>query len=583
MKSYQKILAVIALSGMCLATAMASEGEVSAKKSKKHHAEKTEEKAPCEACEAIKRLEEKVSAQQAEIDQLKGVQPAAAGTTDAAAEAAAAAAKQAADAAAAQAAAAQQQAAAAQADVNSLKPEVASANAAAQGAQKEVGELVTPAYIHYKGIEFYPGGYLAAETAWRQHAEQTDVLSSFNGIPFASTATGNMTEFRGTARQSRLAFKAIAHVGETKLTGYYEMDFLGAAPTANENQSNSFTPRIRQAFGEAEWHGWSVTGGQAWSLLTLNKQGVDTLGWYNPDTIDAQYVVGFTFARLMTMRVAKSFDNNKVTAAFAIENSAFEQAGKVPSGVIYGGTGTGSLSNGAGSAGGAGTFTDSLAPDLIAKVAFDPSFGHFEVKAVGRFLRDRVEATSTLPLADINTSNTTLAGGFGVDAYVPLLHKKLTLVGTSLFGRGVARYGDSSNVDFVYKPNGTIAALQNLQAMGGIEAYPTSKLKLYFYGGDEYIGQANYGGGYGYGAGVVASNATCFVKDSGSCSAEMRNLVQGVAGFWYELHKGNYGTLKYGMQYSYTHKQTWADATPAGLAPTANENMAFTSLRYVLP
>ena len=168
-----------------------------------------------------------------------------------------------------------------------------------------------------------------------------------------------------------------------------------------------------------------------------------------------------------------------------------------------------------------------------------------------------------------------------MDAYVPVLHKKLIFVGTSLFGRGTARYGDSSNVDFIYKPNGTIAPLQNLQAMGGIEVYPTPKLKVYFYGGDEYIGQANYGGGYGYGTGIVASNASCFVKDSGSCSAEMRNLVQGVAGFWYDLHKGNYGTLKYGMQYSYTHKQTWADAT--GLAPTANENMAFTSLRYVLP
>jgi hypothetical protein len=574
MKSYQKVLAVIALSGMCMATAMASEGEVSAKKSKKHHAEKTEEKAPCEACEAIKRLEEKVSAQQAEIDQLKGVQPAAPGTTDAAAEAAAAAAKQAADAAAAAAADANAKAAAAQADIASMKTEVNSADQEAQKAEKEVGELETPAYIHYKGIEFYPGGYLAAETAWRQHAEQTDVLSSFNGIPFASTPTANMTEFRGTGRQSRLAFKAIAHAGDTKLTGYYEMDFLGAAPTANENQSNSFTPRIRQAFGEAEWHGWSVTGGQAWSLLTLNKQGVDTLGWYNPDTIDAQYVVGFTFARLMTMRVAKSFDDKKVTAAFAIENSAFEQAGKIPSGVIYGGTGTASLGN-------SNTYTDSLAPDLIAKVAFDPSFGHFEVKAVGRFLRDRVEATSTLPAGETNTSNTTLAGGFGVDAYVPLLNKKLTLIGTSLLGRGVARYGDSSNVDFAYKPDGTISPLQNLQAMGGIEAYPTPKLKLYLYGGDEYIGQANYGGGYGYGTGIVASNASCFVKDSGTCSAEMRNLVQGVFGFWYDLHKGNYGTLKYGMQYSYTHKTTWADAL--GNSPTANDSMAFTSLRYVLP
>ena len=364
MKSYQKILAVIALSGLCLSMAMASEGEVSAKKHK-HKAEKTEEKAPCEACEAIKQLKEQVAAQQAEIDQLKGVQPVAPGTTDAAAQAAAAAAKQAADAAAAQAAAAQQQAAAAQAAAAGMQTQVNAASQEAQKAQAEVGELENPPYIHYKGIEFYPGGYLAAETVWRQHAEQTDVLSSFNGIPFPSTPTANMTEFRGTGRQSRLAFKAIGHAGDAKITGYYEMDFLGAAPTANENQSNSFTPRVRQAFGEMEWHDWSLTGGQAWSLLTLNKQGIETLGWYNPDTIDAQYVVGFTFARLMTMRLAKSFDNKKVTAAFAIENSAYEQAGKVPSGVIYGGTGSGSLGN-------SNTYTDSLAPDLIGEGCLRP-------------------------------------------------------------------------------------------------------------------------------------------------------------------------------------------------------------------
>ena len=392
---------------------------------KKHHAEKTEEKAPCEACEAIKQLKEQVAAQQAEIDQLKGVQPAAAGTTDAAAQAAAAAAqqqaaaaKQAADAAAASRCRAATRLPPLRPPLPACRPKSTPPSQEAQKAQKEVGELENPPYIHYKGIEFYPAGYLAAETVWRQHAEQTDVLSSFNGIPFPSTPTANMTEFRGTGRQSRLAFKAIGHAGDAKITGYYEMDFLGAAPTANENQSNSFTPRVRQAFGEMEWHDWSLTGGQAWTLLTLNKQGIETLGWYNPDTIDAQYVVGFTFARLMSMRLVKSFDDKKVTAAFAIENSAYLQAGKVPSGVIYGGTGSGSLGN-------SNTYTNSLAPDLIAKVAFDPSFGHFEIKAVGRFLRDRVEATSTLPVGETNTSNTTLAGGFGVDAYVPVLHKKL--------------------------------------------------------------------------------------------------------------------------------------------------------------
>ena len=572
MKSYQKIFAVLALSGMCLAAPVPSENEVSAHKHKKHHAE-MEAKPECAACDAIRELKEKVEAQQAEIDALKNRQAPAAGTTDAAAQAAAAAALQKADAAAAAAADAAAKADAAKADVAGMQASLNTASQQAANAEKKVGEFEHPAYIHYKGIEIIPGGFIADDNTWRQHAEQTDVLSSFNGIPFPSTASANLTEFRATARQSRLSLKAIGHAGDVKLTGYYEMDFLGAAPTANENQSNSFTPRIRQALGEAEWKGWAVTAGQGWSLLTLNKKGIETLGWWNPATIDAQYVPGFTFARLLTVRVAKSFDNKKMTAAFSIENAADLAAGKVPAGVIYGGTGTASLGN-------SNTYTDSVAPDLVAKLAFDPSFGHFEVKAVGRFLRDRLEATSGLPGA--NSNNTQATGGIGVGAYVPVLNKKLTLIGEAMVGRGIARYGDSSNVDFVYKPNGTLAPLQNLQALGGFEVQATPKLQFYFYAGDEYVGQASkYGGGYGYGSGIVASNVSCSVKDGGSCSAEMRNLIQGTAGAWYDVYKGGYGNVKAGIQYSYTHKATWGDAL--GNSPAANENMAFTSLRYFLP
>ena len=39
---------------------------------------------------------------------------------------------------------------------------------------------------------------------------------------------------------------------------YYEMDFLGAAVTANSRESNSYTPRIRQAYfayDDDNWHG----------------------------------------------------------------------------------------------------------------------------------------------------------------------------------------------------------------------------------------------------------------------------------------------------------------------------------------
>jgi hypothetical protein len=40
-------------------------------------------------------------------------------------------------------------------------------------------------------------------------------------------------------------------------------------------------------------------------------------------------------------------------------------------------------------------FSTNLAPDLLAKVAFEPRWGHFEIKALGRFFRDRAASTGT--------------------------------------------------------------------------------------------------------------------------------------------------------------------------------------------
>jgi hypothetical protein len=589
MKNYQKILAVLALSGMCMAAPAPSDSDVAVKKTKKHHAVKAaaEAKPVCEACEAIKELKEQVAAQQAEIDQLKHAQPPATVPDEqaAAAAAAAVAAQQQAAAAAAEAAEANAKAAAAQSDVAGLKTEVNSATQEAQNAEKKVGELEAPAYIHYKGVKLTPGGFLAAEALWRQHAENADIGSYYSGSHYPITADANtpdyhLTEFRGTARQSRISLLAEGQAGPTKLTGYYEMDFLGAAATANENQSNSWQPRIRQLFGQASMSGWTLTAGQTWSLLTLNKKGTQARTEWSPATIDAQYIVGYTWARLMTVRVAKSFDNDKVTAAFAIENPATLIGGSsAPSGTLTGGTGAGQLGNG-------NTYTTNLAPDLIAKVAFDPGYGHYEIKAVGRFFRDRVGETSSTT----GTNYTNFGGGFGAGAILPVLQKKVDIIAQAMAGRGIGRYGDSSDTtnagDVTYRPNGSLSPLQNLQVALGIEAHPTPKLDLYVYGGDEYLGRDVYVTGStatGYGLTTV-NNAGCFtsstVPASTTCAPITKSMVQGTMGFWYNFYKGGYGTLRYGMQYSYTYNDFWRGV---GGAPRASDSMAFTSLRYYLP
>jgi hypothetical protein len=108
--------------------------------------------------------------------------------------------------------------------------------------------------------------------------------------------------------------------------GISRADFLSSPDTSSATQTNSYSLRLRQAWGQAKFDdGWSFIGGQMWSLVTENKAGIapsDDLGRTNdarPATIDPGYNVGFSFARQYGIRAAKDF-NHKVAVAVALEN-----------------------------------------------------------------------------------------------------------------------------------------------------------------------------------------------------------------------------------------------------------------------
>ena len=116
----------------------------------------------------------------------------------------------------------------------------------------------------------------------------------------------HITEFNASGRQSRIAMLAQGKLKGVTIGGYYEGDFLSAGITSNDNQSNSYTFRQRQFWGQAKFDsGWTVTGGQMWSLVTETKNGVDNRTEATTQTIDAQYNVGFSWARQYGLRVSK--------------------------------------------------------------------------------------------------------------------------------------------------------------------------------------------------------------------------------------------------------------------------------------
>jgi hypothetical protein len=85
------------------------------------------------------------------------------------------------------------------------------------------------------------GGFIAAESVWRQHNMVNDIGTAFATTPYPFSPLYNEHEFHGTARQSRISLLVEGNIDPyQKLSGYYESDFLGVGQTSNYNQSNSW-------------------------------------------------------------------------------------------------------------------------------------------------------------------------------------------------------------------------------------------------------------------------------------------------------------------------------------------------------
>ncbi|PYX91599.1 MAG: hypothetical protein DMG71_19865, partial [Acidobacteria bacterium] len=183
-------------------------------------------------------------------------------------------------------------------DVNDLKQNSTSTALSLQETQKSVQSAnESPIALHFKGITITPGGFLAAETVYRNRSLASDINTPFNSVNLPGASQSHLSEFFASGRQSRVSMLAEGKLKSAKLTGYVEGDFLSAGVTSNNNESNSYTFRQRQAWGQAAVKGWNFTGGQMWSLVTETKKGLDNRSEALPMAFDAQYTAGFSWAR----------------------------------------------------------------------------------------------------------------------------------------------------------------------------------------------------------------------------------------------------------------------------------------------
>ena len=513
-----------------------------------------------------------------------------------------------ADAAQAQATQQQQTVSELKGDVTDLKTNMASTVVTVQETQKSIS--APPTAIHVKGITITPGGFLAAETVYRSRALGADVNTPFNSVPMPGSSNSNLSEFFGSGRQSRVSMLAEGRYKSVKLMGYVEGDFLSAGVTSNNNQSNSYSFRQRQAWGGAAFdNGWTITGGQMWSLVTETKHGADNRTEALPMTIDPQYTVGFSWARQYGFRVAKNF-GNKVWFAVAAENpqATLTSHGNAANFLL------GSAGTGGGLYNLNANYSFNPSPDLIAKLAFEPGFGHYEVFGVYSRFRDRIfpcEDVSTTALCGSSATpgpNATGAfnsskngGGVGANARWSFAHKHVDFGLHGLGGSGIGRYGTGGLSDVSVHANGTLDLIRSLQGLTTLE-FHTSKADVYLNAGAEYASRAadydpvtqkyvGYGSPFFNNTGCVTETgpgAGGFLPGAlSNCTSDTRVLIEGTAGVWFKLFDGskeklNWGRIQFGPQYSYVVRNTWSGVKYPN-QPQGVDNMVFTSFRYYLP
>jgi hypothetical protein len=502
--------------------------------------------------------------------------------------------------------------------------------------------------IHFRGISITPGGYVEAAFVRRSRALGADLPTPFNSLTMPGASQSQLSEFFGSARQSKITTFVDGRLNNVDLSSYVSADFLSSGDTSTSNQTNSYTLRLRQFWGQAKFdNGFSFVGGQMWSLVTEDAKGIspdDDLGRTNdvrPKVIDPSYNVGFTFARQYGVRVTKSF-GQKVAAAVSMENpqGTLSTHGN-PNNFLLGSAGASNSYNDAVTGCStssytvtgatsptyyttctpAGTYTFNPSPDVIAKLAFDPGFGHYEIFGLYDRFRDRVfpcanfvlgttgpcpnDPTKTGPsgLGAYNVSKN--GGAFGANARWGFDHKHMDF-GLHFFGgRGVGRYGAGGLADLAIHADGTPNLIKNGQGLASLE-WHGKKLDLYTYAGAEYDGRAqDYDSAtkayVGYGS-PFFNNSGCYTETAPStaftsgfnpgslskCTADTRALIEGTAGFWYRFYNGPRGRFQFGTQYSYVTRQTWSGIGPSGtgapgVTPEGLDGMVFTSFRYYLP
>lgn len=425
-----------------------------------------------------------------------------------------------------------------------------------------------PLQLDLGNITIQPIGFMDATFVWRNTNAGSGIGSNFGNIPYSNTSAAKLSESRFSIQNSRLGFRVDGDWKGAHFIGYNEFDFLGTSGANNIGITNgSFVPRIRLYWVDMQKSKFELLAGQSWSLLTPNRTGLSPLPGdvFYSQVMDVNYLIGLTWTRQTGVRFVYH-PNPKVAMGVSFENPNQYMGG-------YGGGPQITLPAGLAAVGGAqldnGTAsflsTPNLHPDIIAKVAFDPSRRvHFEVAGIERDFKI-VNPTTLQPYTKTGAGGS-INGNFEVI-------KHLRLISNNFYSDGGGRYLFGNAPDLIVRPDGNLSPIHSSGLNEGFEAQVTPNTLLWAY----------------YGAIFIQKNVTIDTNGKpvgygydGSSNAQNRNVQEGTFGitqtFWKDAR---YGALSFIGQYEYLSRRPWYLAT--GTPSSAHDHTVYLDLRYTLP
>src|SRR5216683_3260216 len=373
----------------------------------------------------------------------------------------------------------------------------------AQGAAAE--EKPSPLYFKIGAAEFYPLGFMDM-TGFYRTTQLGGIGSNFGAIAFNNALpAGRISEARFTAQNSRIGLRTHAKFGEADVTGYLEADFLGFLAPNGHDTSNSDSLRMRLYWVDYKRGKFEMLGGQSWSFLTPNRNGLGALPgdlFYSQD-VDTNYQLGLTWARQTGIRfilhptnnwaIGLAFEDPQQTLPSSVILPGYNSANVAyPATGAYGGQFDTNSSNTSNTQAVNNTNAPNLHPDIILKTAFDAKPGghqvHFDLAGLMRTFKavNLLDPASTAS----NTLSSTIHGG-GVAATMNLeLIKNFRFIGTGFYSYAGGRYiASTAGPDVIVKPDGTLSGIHSGSGIGGFEYQPNPKTLIYAYYSGAYFGQ----------------------------------------------------------------------------------------------